>query len=489
MREATLDITIESKQRTPLAWYRASFPYAAAFAAAALVLFAPAVLNDPDSWWHVAAGTWMLAHLSVPPVDPFSFSMAGQPWVAHEWLAEVAMALAYAALGWSGVVALFAAAVAVMTACLARYLARHLRPLAASVVLLLGVACVGPSLLARPHLLALALLVPWLTGLLRAHEKGERPPSPLLLLMVAWANLHGSFIFGLALAVPIALEAMLDARRENGRAREDASRIVRGWTMFLVAAVLSALITPHGVEGLRHPFEMSAMKHIVSIGEWQPLDLRQLHPIEIALVALAYALVTRRVRISAPRLLIVAGLVWLAFAHGRHEMLAGVVGAAVLAQPLGRALGSTPQTLERPGWRVAALWLAGAALLFGLRFAQPVARGDSPTSPVTALAHVPVSLLEEPVFNSYEFGGYLIFQHVRPFIDGRADMYGDAFMFAFLDAMRPDRAAFERLVEQYRIRWALLDARASASAMIATMPGWRRLYADSTAVVYVRDTP
>ncbi|KWE75109.1 hypothetical protein WL77_06365 [Burkholderia ubonensis] len=85
-------------------------------------------------------------------------------------------------------------------------------------------------------------------------------------------------------------------------------------------------------------------------------------------------------------------------------------------------------------------------------------RGDDPVSPVTAVAAVPATRLDAPVLNSYEFGGYLVFRHVKPFVDGRADIYGGAFMCAYFDALKPDRAALERLVERYRIRWAPLAA-------------------------------
>ena len=84
----------------------------AALAAFAVVLFAPAVLNDGDTYWHIAAGRWMLDNQAVLRIDPFSYTFAGHPWQTHEWLAEIAMALAYVGAGWSGVVLLFGAAAA-----------------------------------------------------------------------------------------------------------------------------------------------------------------------------------------------------------------------------------------------------------------------------------------------------------------------------------------------------------------------------------------
>ena len=69
------------------------------------------LLADPDTHWHIAVGTWILEHGAVPDVDIYSFTFAGQPWIAKEWLSQLLMALAYNIGGWGGVVALSAAAV------------------------------------------------------------------------------------------------------------------------------------------------------------------------------------------------------------------------------------------------------------------------------------------------------------------------------------------------------------------------------------------
>src|SRR5438094_1374491 len=74
---------------------------------------------DGDTIWHVATGRWILAHGTIPATDPFSFSAAGHPWVTHEWLSEVLMALAYTISGWSGVMVLTAAAAATVMVLLA----------------------------------------------------------------------------------------------------------------------------------------------------------------------------------------------------------------------------------------------------------------------------------------------------------------------------------------------------------------------------------
>ena len=73
-----------------------------------LALFAPQALGDGDTWSHVATGEWIIAHGAAPHADPFSFSMPGAPWTAHEWLSELMLALAFRFGGWSGVVLLTA---------------------------------------------------------------------------------------------------------------------------------------------------------------------------------------------------------------------------------------------------------------------------------------------------------------------------------------------------------------------------------------------
>src|SRR5262245_26239185 len=89
------------------------------------------LLSDPDTHWHITVGKWIQAHGSVPTTDSYSFTFAGQPWIAKEWLAQVLMALAYDLGGWGGVTALAAAAVGVAFALLARLLMHDIQPLPA----------------------------------------------------------------------------------------------------------------------------------------------------------------------------------------------------------------------------------------------------------------------------------------------------------------------------------------------------------------------
>ena len=142
----------------------------------ALAAFSPAALNDGDTWTHVATGQWILAHGAIPRVDPFSYTFAGQPWTAHEWLSEVVMALAYRAAGWSGVALLTGAAAATAIFVMARRAARDLSGVALLVLVALAALLVAPSLLARPHILALPLLALWADALFAAREADRAPP-------------------------------------------------------------------------------------------------------------------------------------------------------------------------------------------------------------------------------------------------------------------------------------------------------------------------
>jgi hypothetical protein len=462
-------------------WRASAFTACAAVFGFLISIAGRSALGDGDTYWHLAAGDWILAHRAFPYRDPFSYTFAGQPWVAHEWLSEVLLSLAYRMAGWSGVLVLTGLAAALVSGALARYTVRWLDQPGALLLWLLGAACVGPSLLARPHLFALVPLTLWCIGLLSAKEQARAPSPWLLPLMVLWANLHGSFVLGLALLVPLAADALLAAPAAR-------RRLAAGWAGFALAALAAALVTPHGVDGLLFPFKLMTMSVNQRIAEWQPTRFAKIGPAECALLALLYVLATRGVRIPLARLALLLGLIHLALAHERHQMVAGVVGALILAEPLGRAAGRTrpmPGSFtQAPQWLAAGL--ACIALAAGVRLAHPLQRGDDPVTPGTALDHVPAALRREPVLNSYDFGGYLIFRHVPPFVDGRADLYGDAFLSTYIDAMQGSRNAFDALVARYRVRWLLLDPHSAALPLVYPSAQWQRLYSDATAVVYAR---
>ena len=74
-----------------------------------LLLFSRTLLDDPDTFWHIRTGQWILDHAQFPTVDFFSYTAAGKPWIATEWLSEIFFATAFKFGGWHAVVVLAAA--------------------------------------------------------------------------------------------------------------------------------------------------------------------------------------------------------------------------------------------------------------------------------------------------------------------------------------------------------------------------------------------
>jgi hypothetical protein len=475
------DLPGESKRRTG-----AAIAAVAGLIAFSGALWAPQVLADGDSWWHVAAGRLMIARHGLITADPFSYTWAGRPWLDHEWLAQVILGGAFDAGGWSGVVLATACAAGLAAWLLARDVGRWLSGAPLAITIGCALALIGPHLLARPHMLALPILEAWCAGLILARAKGRAPCWALAPLMTLWANVHGSFIFGLCLAGFFALEAAIAAPRQ---VRRD---VVLRWGAFCLSSVGAALITPHGVAGLLLPLKLTGMGGLAHIGEWAPADFTRPQPLAIALAAGAWAFATRTVRLAPLRGLLVVGLVFLALQHQRHEMLLAVVAALVLAEPLAQAYGqgadvaalSVPQAP-----RLSPFWAAGVAFVViamsGARLLDPVARRDGPTAPIQALAAVPPAVAARPVLNDYAFGGYLIAAGVAPFIDSRADMYGDAFLADYARLAGGDRAALARVLTKRAVGWTILTPGTPLARAMEAMPGWRRLYADRWAEIEV----
>src|SRR3954469_903015 len=228
---------------------------------AVFILAGNHLLIDPDTMWQIAIGRWIVDHGAVPTVDMYSFTMRGQPWISTQWLAQVAYAEAFARAGWAGPVVLASFCIAATFALLARFLSQRLSESTTLVLVAAALALTVPHLLARPHVLALPVMMAWIGGLVSAADRRGAPSLWLLPLMALWANLHGGFVLGLALVAPIAVDSVC-----NADARTRKSLALR-WVVFAVAATAASCVTPYGWDSLL------ASRKILSLGEALPLIL------------------------------------------------------------------------------------------------------------------------------------------------------------------------------------------------------------------------
>ena len=442
------------------------------------------LLNDPDTYWQIVLGQWILDHKAVPRTDIYSFTMYGQPWISTQWLAQVLLAASYSIAGWTGPVVLAAASIAATLGLLVRFLSRRLTEAASIAFVATGVALVAGHLLARPHVLALPIMVAWVGSLVAAADRRGAPSFWLLPLMTLWANLHGGFVLGLALIAPLALDAVWNA---------DAPRrpaLVLRWVLFTAAALVASGVTPYGWDALfaaRRILNLGAALEL--IGEWRPANFAHPGALEGA-VMLGLALVLwRGVTLPPIRLVLVVGLVLMALQHVRNAEVLALLAPMVLAAPLAGQFGG-PDDIARPAGSprgvlyagVAVLLVAGTLAFTSMHRFEPNVR-QSPVAAVAALKKMNFTR----VFNDYDFGGYLIANGVATFIDGRTELFGEKFFVdhnAASGLMEPDNLF--RLLEEYKIEATLMRTQSAATKLLDHIDGWQKIYSDGIATIHLR---
>ncbi|UXN57965.1 hypothetical protein [Phyllobacterium zundukense] len=468
----------------------------AIFKAAALICAAGGLLQDPDNWWHVRVGLDMLSSGTFPTVDTYSYTFAGSPWIAKEWLGQILFALAYSLNGWNGVTLLTIAMITLTVFLLAWYLSASLKPTIAFGLTFVLSFLIDPILTARPLVFTFPIIIIWTAELFRAARREQAPPLWLLPLVCLWANLHATFTFGFIIAAFAGLDFL-------ARTHLAKPGLLGRWVAFGMLCPLVTLLNPYGFKAILATLTVAYGNEAVAyIDEWQPFNASDSYLMEGFLLASVFGLLVSRLQIGWAKALFLLFNLHLLLTHQRFAYLFVLLIPLVLAAEIGEQFSSVSARKWARGHldrleqflaghfhsisaAISVLIVCAAAIFSSVSGVEPSPK----TSAKGALAFAQQHNLSGNVFNSYNFGGTLIFHGIKTFIDGRTDqLFLNGFMKKTMSAGNSGgRPVLEEQMKTYAIGWALLTTDDSRIPFLDELIGWRRAYSDENAIIFVRE--
>ena len=469
------------------------------------VMAASSPVVDTDTWWHLRAGDWILEQGAILRTDPFSLTRQGEPWVYPGWLAQLGMIGSYRWLGLTGL-HLLTASVLTLTFALLWFTLEGGVVVRAFVLIL---AAVTSSIYwsARPQVASLALLAGCLL-LLERYHKDRRPWIWLVPLLVAlWPNLHGAYPAGLLLVAIYLAASALDAIASVWQtpqplraAWQENRKLLGALGLCLVLCVMALGLNPHGYAMLGYAGKTLSIGILREyIQEWQSPDFHTLRAqLFLGMLFLLFVAVSAsRLHPSTREVLLVVVFGSMAFLAWRNVAMFALVAAPALSRHLNASLRRLPGVrggevpADRRRWVNVALILVWATLAGVLltRFLNPErvqAQADRPV-PVAAARFLRSSGEAGPLFNSYNWGGYVIWamypEHLS-FVDGRTDLFDDEILEQYLTAWRGEEG-WQEVLDRWDIRLALVEPDAPLTLRLEDA-GWRRLYVDAMSSIWVR---
>ncbi len=494
-----------------------------AFLVPFVFLFAPGgrartLLGDGDTGWHLRAGQWILAHGRVPDRDIFSFTKAGQPWFAWEWLWDVIFGWLHLHWGLAAVVLVNTVLIGTVFALVYRLAWWKSRNALVSIIVTLA-AIAGSSLhwLARPHLTTWLFVILFLWVL--EHDRAARTRAVLWLpvLMVLWTNLHGGFVAGMMLVATYgAGEAIAAAFEADAGARARCWASARRYGWLTAACAAASFVNPYGwhlhshiAKYLTDPSIQSTIEEFLPYSFQQP-TARYVEAMMLVACAAAAWYAYRRFFVYSILLVtwVHAGL----FSR-RHVPIFAIVAAPILAAFL-TELGGPLREVKVAEWlrravrgvagvnaefgtmegigripvasAIAVLALAG---LFWARAGDQFRPGFDPTRfPVRAAERLQGPVYAAGVFSTDQWSDYLIYRHypdVKVFIDGRSDFYGEKFGDRYV-AVVDARWDWQRPLDEYRVQTMLLPVDTPVAGVLKESRLWRVVYDDHVAILFER---
>lgn len=470
-----------------------------------LALFAMAVREtlDPDMWWHLRAGQVILSD-GVPQQDIFSFTVPDKEWITHEWLSEVVMWLGYRLAGFPGLILFFAALVAASFWMV--YLRCAGRPYLAVFVVLLAALATAPFWGVRPQIFNMFFTAVFVF-LVEGYRNGQVNKRTLWLLplfTLLWANLHSGYLLGIVLLLAYvtgeSLQRLLPSRRKG-----TADWTPVGWLLLMtVISFFVAAINPNGPELWIYPFFTLGSNAMQSyIQEWQSpnFHLAIFWPFALLLFLGLFALIASRRRPTATDILLFCGTAAAGLLSSRHIPIFAIVAAPIVSRYLLIALDGTRLYPWMSGqvkgvesgrstminWILLLVMVLGAAVWIAGKI-QANEQAIAGRFPVAAVDYLEEQGLDQGYgYNSYNWGGYLIWRGLPVFVDGRADVYGDDFLIYYRQTFDlTDR--WRQPLDDYDVDFVLIEQASPLANLLDASNQWEQTYADGLAAVFLRSS-
>jgi hypothetical protein len=460
------------------------------------VLTVRARFDDPDMWWHLKMGQVIWTTHHIPTTDLFSYTTNHHPYVAHEWLSQLLIYSAYRFDGYPGLMlwlCFFTSALLIAGYCLCSLYSGNAKIgfLGALTIWLFATS----GFAVRPQMVGYFLLV---VELLLLHLGRTRNPRWFLAmppLFAIWVNCHGSFFFGIIVAVIFLFSSFFDFQTGSLVAPRWNPHYRRMLALAILLSVAAMFLNPIGVKQILYPVDTVLHQHIglSEVSEWQPLQFGEARGLAcLAVLGCIFLLVlVSRTELLWHELLLLAFGIWAASGHRRLVFVFGILVGPILSRMLSTFWEGYNAEQDRP--LPNAVFLAGSLLVAFLAFPNPgnLTRQVDENSPAKAVEFIKTHQLSGPMLNEYVYGGYLIWAapEYPVFVDGRADVFEQTGVLAEFGRWATLQADPRELLDKYRVNLCLLTPKSPMAFVLPLLHNWTTAYSDNNSVIFVRSKP
>ena len=448
-------------------------------------------MGDPDIWWHLRNAEYLIQNHQLPRADMYSFTVAGHPWMNHEWLAEIPFYIAFRVGGLVGIKTIsigLVEAIFLLLLYLTYKDSGNFKAAVAAVALSTFLAKVsfGP----RTILFGYLYLVVMLLVLQRLREKGSAPLWLLPPLFCLWINTHGSWSLGLILLGIVIASGLFQGEWGLVHAEKWSPDQSRNLLIAAGASIAALFVNPFGYRLVLYPVDLAFRQklNIAHVAEWVSVDFHDLRGRIVFLLIVTVLLggLVRKKRWSLGEIGLLLFALYSGLTYIRFLFLLGIISAPIVAKILDFA---PPYRLQDDTPRFNALVVL--LMIGGMVYYWPtnayLQKQLDKEYPTEALAYLQAHPLQGNLLNFYLWGGYLEWHQrdTKVFLDSRVDIFEyagvlkDYFELLSVQNARP-------VLDKYNIRYALFPRSETLTFMLEHDSGWKVLYHDSLTVLLER---